>query len=417
MPPWRGIGPGTAPSPKPLVGRSAQVESACMELSALSAKILDGARLNQEEALFLFEHAELGLLAFLADEIRQRKHPEGIVSYIIDRNLNPTNVCVTDCGFCAFYAKPADTSKAYVLEREEIYRRVQDTVDVGGVQILMQSGHHPRLGVEWFSELMQDLKARWPKLHLHAMAPSEIEHLGRVSKMSSLDVLKRLQEAGMDSMPGGGAEVLVERVRERIAPRKTTTEDWLRIMEEAHSIGMRTTATMMFGHVETPAERIEHFEHIRRLQDRTGGFTAFIDWTFQPGDNPLGKELLAEGWHKATHADYFRTTALARIYLDNIDNLQASFVTQGGDAAQLALRMGCNDFGSAMLEENVVSAAGCFELVEIKNIERHIREAGFVPRQRNQAYQIIDSRGVSVSEKERAASGASATGVHTLAAS
>jgi len=386
-----------------------------MELSALSAKILDGARIDQEEALLLFEQAELSTLAFLADEIRRRKHPEGVVSYIIDRNLNPTNVCVTDCGFCAFYAKPKDAAKAYVLDREDIYRRVQETVDVGGVQILMQSGHHPELGVAWFAELMQDLKARWPKLHLHAMAPSEIEHLGRVSKCSTVEVLQQLMAAGMDSMPGGGAEVLVERVRERIAPRKTTTEAWLRIMEEAHGLGMRTTATMMFGHVETAAERIEHFEHIRALQDRTGGFTAFIDWTFQPGDNPLGRELMAEGWHKATHADYFRTTALARIYLDNIDNLQASFVTQGADAAQLALRMGCNDFGSAMLEENVVSAAGCFELVEIKNIERNIREAGFVPRQRNQRYDIIDARGPLPTTDELATVGAAATGHHQVA--
>jgi cyclic dehypoxanthinyl futalosine synthase len=388
-----------------------------MEVSTLAASILDGRRIDQDEALFLFREAELSTLAYLADEIRRRKHPEGVVTYIIDRNLNPTNVCVTDCGFCAFYAKPKDLEKSYVLEREEIYKRVQETVDVGGVQVLMQSGHHPQLGVEWFEELMRDLKERWPALHLHAMAPSEIEHLGRVSKVSTREVLKRLMEAGMDSMPGGGAEVLVERVRERIAPRKTTTDDWLRIMREAHELGMRTTATMMFGHVETDAERIEHFERIRALQDETGGFTAFIDWTFQPGDNPLGRELLAEGWHKATHADYFRTTALARIYLDNIDNLQASFVTQGADAAQLSLRMGCNDFGSAMLEENVVSAAGCFELVDLDRIERHIREAGFVPRQRNQAYDIIDARGPEPTAAEREACGAAATGRHQLAAS
>ncbi|MHC4839047.1 MAG: CofH family radical SAM protein, partial [Planctomycetota bacterium] len=267
-----------------------------MEVSALAASILDGRRIDQDEALFLFREAELSTLAYLADEIRRRKHPEGLVTYIIDRNLNPTNVCVTDCGFCAFYAKPKDLEKSYVLEREEIYKRVQETVDVGGVQVLMQSGHHPKLGVEWFEELMRDLKERWPTLHLHAMAPSEIEHLGRVSKVSTKEVLRRLMEAGMDSMPGGGAEVLVERVRERIAPRKTTTDDWLRIMREAHELGMRTTATMMFGHVETDAERIEHFERIRALQDETGGFTAFIDWTFQPGDNPLGRELLAEGW-------------------------------------------------------------------------------------------------------------------------
>jgi len=387
-----------------------------MDIPALSARILDGGRITAEEALFLHDHASLDTLAFLADAVRERLHPEQVVTYIVDRNLNPTNVCVTDCDFCAFYAKPGDKEKAYVLERDDIYRRVQETVDVGGVQILMQSGHHPKLGVEWFSELLRDLKERFPQLHLHAMAPSEIEHLGRVSKMSTLDVLKALQDAGMDSMPGGGAEVLTESVRAEIAPRKTSTEAWLRIMEEAHSIGMKTTATMMFGHVETSADRIEHLDHLRKLQDRTGGFTAFIGWTFQPGGNPLGDRLLAEGWRKATHAEYFRLTTIARIYLDNFPNMQASFVTQGADAAQLALRMGCNDFGSVMLEENVVSAAGCFELVNLENIENNIRSAGFAPRQRNQAYDIVDARGPSPQEGELETCGASATGQGKLAA-
>ncbi len=386
-----------------------------MDLAALSTKILDGERITAEEALFLHDSASLDTLAFLADSVRARLHPEPIVTYIIDRNLNPTNVCVTDCGFCAFYAKPKDTDKAYILEREEIYRRVQETVDAGGVQILMQSGHHPKLGVGWFEDLMADLKQRWPNLHLHAMAPSEIEHLGRVSKISTLEVLQRLQKAGMDSMPGGGAEVLTESVRAKIAPRKTDTQSWLRIMEEAHSLGMKTTATMMFGHVETSADRIEHLQHLRNLQDKTHGFTAFIGWTFQPGDNPLGESLLAEGWQKATHAEYFRLTTVARIFLDNFPNLQASFVTQGADAAQLALRMGCNDFGSAMMEENVVSAAGCFKLVDLDGIESNIRAAGFVPRQRNQAYDIIDARGSVASAEELQACGAAATGNGALA--
>ncbi|MFK5956965.1 MAG: cyclic dehypoxanthinyl futalosine synthase [Planctomycetota bacterium] len=386
-----------------------------MDIPALSQRILDGGRITAEEALFLHDHAPLDTLAFLADAVRERLHPEPIVTYIIDRNLNPTNVCITDCDFCAFYAKPKDEVKAYVMEREEIYRRVQETLDVGGVQILMQSGHHPKLGVEWFSDLFRDLKQRFPQLHLHAMAPSEIEHLGRVSKMSSLEVLKALQAAGMDSMPGGGAEVLTESVRAKIAPRKTSTEAWLRIMEEAHSIGMKTTATMMFGHVETSEDRIEHLDHLRKLQDRTGGFTAFIGWTFQPGGNPLGDRLLAEGWRKATHAEYFRLTTIARIFLDNFPSIQASFVTQGADAAQLALRMGCNDFGSAMMEENVVSAAGCFELVDLENIENNIRAAGFVPRQRNQAYAIVDARGPLPLEGEMESCGAAATGHGELA--
>jgi len=364
-----------------------------VSLASVVSQVLDGRRIGPEDALLLHREAPLATLAFLADEVRRRKHPEGVVTYIVDRNLNPTNVCVTDCGFCAFYASPKDEEKGYVLDRETIYRKVQETVDVGGVQILLQGGHHPRLGVEWFEELLADLKARWPDLHLHAMSPPEIEHLSRVSRTTTREVLRRLQEAGMDSMPGGGAEILVDRVRDRIAPRKTDAATWLRIMEEAHELGMRTTATMMFGHVETVAERIEHLARVREVQDRTGGFTAFIDWTFQPGGNPLGEELLASGWTPATHAEYFRTTAVARVFLDNFDNLQASFVTQGRDAAAISLRMGCNDFGSAMLEENVVSAAGCHELVALEDIESAIRGAGFVPRRRNQRYEIVDERG------------------------
>ena len=384
------------------------------QLDSLVSRILDGGRITAEEALLLHEEADIATLGFLADEIRQRKHPEPVVTYIIDRNLNPTNVCITDCGFCAFYARPNDTEKAYVLDRETIHHKIRETVEVGGVQILMQGGHHPYLRVEWFEELLADIKERWPGLHLHCMSPPEIHHLSRISKIPTREVLQRLQAAGMDSMPGGGAEILVEGVRERLAPRKTDTETWLRIMEEAHELGMRTTATMMFGHLERPADRIEHLARVRELQDRTGGFTAFIDWTFQPGDNPLGQELLRQGWRKATHAEYFRTTAVARIFLDNVDNLQASFVTQGADAAAVSLRMGCNDFGSAMLEENVVSAAGCHELVNLEEIESRIRGAGFVPRRRNQAYEIIDPRGPAPRPGELDSCGARASGRHTL---
>ncbi len=381
-----------------------------MNSQEIADKVLAGARISAEEALHLHQQTDIATLGLLADEVRRRKHPEPVVSYIIDRNLNPTNVCVTDCSFCAFYAKPKDEEKGYVLDRETIYRKVQETVDVGGVQILMQGGHHPRLDTAWFEELFRDLKHRWPALHLHAMSPPEIVHLSHVSKVSTEEVLRRLQAAGMDSMPGGGAEILVESVREQIAPRKATTDEWLRVMEEAHGLGMRTTATMMFGHLETVADRIEHLDRLRQVQDRTGGFTAFIAWTFQPGDNPLGEQLLAEGWSKSTYAEYYRTTAVARIFLDNFDNVQASFVTQGAEAATIALRMGCNDFGSAMLEENVVSSAGCFELVALDNIERCIREAGFVPRQRNQAYRIIDERGPAPLPGELARCDAAATG-------
>ncbi|PCH79914.1 MAG: dehypoxanthine futalosine cyclase [Planctomycetota bacterium] len=363
-----------------------------MSLKSICDKVTNVNRITPDEAIALHQDADIATLGLLADEIRCRKHPDDIVTYIIDRNLNPTNVCVTDCGFCSFYAKPKDEDKAYVLDRETIYRKVQETVDVGGVQILMQGGHHPKLDVVWFCDLLKDLKERWPDLHLHAMSPPEIVHLSHLAKTNTREILATLQAAGMDSMPGGGAEILVDAVREKIAPRKATTKEWLRVMEEAHELGMRTTATMMFGHLESVADRVEHLDQLRQLQDRTGGFTAFIDWTFQPGGNPLGEKLLAEGWKKATHAEYFRTTAVARIFLDNFDNIQASFVTQGADAAALSLRMGCNDFGSAMLEENVVSAAGCFELIGINQIEDAITSAGFIPRQRNQRYEIVDPR-------------------------
>lgn len=382
-------------------------------LPDLVAKVLDGGRLTPDDALLLHESADLATLSLLADEVRWRKHPEPVVTYIIDRNLNPTNVCITDCGFCAFYARPDDEQKAYVLDRDTIYEKIQQTVDVGGVQILMQGGHHPYLKVEWFEELLRDIKARWPRLHLHAMSPPEIHHLARVSKIPTREVIRRLHAAGMDSIPGGGAEILVEEVRRRLAPKKTDTDTWLQVMREAHEEGLRTTATMMFGHIESARDRIEHLRRVRELQDETGGFTAFIDWTFQPGENPMGARLLSQGWTKATHSEYFRTTAVARIFLDNVDNLQASFVTQGADAATLSLRMGCNDFGSAMLEENVVSAAGCHELVALEDIERRIRAAGFVPRQRNQRYEIVDERGPAPLPGELEQAGAGATGRHT----
>lgn len=379
----------------------------------IAARVLAGARIAPQEALILHREADLATLAVLADEVRRRKHPQPVVTYIVDRNINPTNVCITDCSFCAFYSRPNDRERSYVLDRETIFRKIQETVDAGGVQILLQGGHHPYLKVDWFEELFRDVRARWPKLHLHALSPPEVVHLSKISKIPTREVIRRLRAAGLDSIPGGGAEILVDRVRTEIAPKKGGSDEWLRVMREAHEQGLRTTATMMFGHVETSADRIEHLRRLRDLQDETGGFTAFIGWTFQPGDNPLGEGLLARGWHKATHGDYFRTTAVARIFLDNFDNLQASFVTQGADAAAVALRMGCNDFGSAMLEENVVSAAGCHALVPLEDIERRIRSAGFVPRQRNQRYEIVDRRGPLPLPGELDHCGAAATGRHS----
>lgn len=381
-----------------------------LPVQKLAERVLHGQRLSASEALALFDQADLGLLGMLADEVRWRKHPEPVVTYIIDRNINPTNICVTDCSFCAFYRGPKDEG-GYLLTRDELYRKVEETVALGGVQILMQGGHHPRLTTAWFCELFTDIKERWPALHLHAMSPPEIDHLAKVDKSTTLDVLKRLQAAGMDSIPGGGAEILVERVRKIIAPRKATTDQWLQVMREAHILGMRTTATMMFGHVETAAERVEHLDRLRTLQDETGGFTAFIPWTFQPHGTPLGDSLRNR---KATYSDYFRTLAISRIYLDNFDNIQASFVTQGPDSGSMSLRMGANDFGSAMLEENVVSATGCHNLVPIDEIESRIRAAGCAPRQRNMHYRIIDGRGPLPADGELDHAGGRGLGLHTM---
>ena len=358
-----------------------------MDLPPIVDRVLAGERISPDEAWTLHEEADLATLAYLADEVRLRKHPEGVVSYIVDRNLNPTNVCVTDCGFCAFYAKPSDKAKSYVLDRETIYAKIQETVDVGGIQILMQGGHHPQLDVEWFEELLRDIKARWPELHMHAMSPPEIEHLSKVSKIPTLEVLRRLQAAGMDSLPGGGAEILTEAVREKIAPRKTDTDTWLRIMEEAHSLGMRTTATMMFGHVETLEERIEHLERLRKLQDKTQGFTAFIAWGFQPGNTQLQGD---SGIKTAvTGFEYLKTLAISRIFLDNFSNLQSSWVTQGPKIGQVSLYYGANDMGSTMMEENVVAAAGTVYCMDEEEIRRLITDGGFIPQRRNMKYDYL----------------------------
>ncbi|HJP00253.1 MAG TPA: CofH family radical SAM protein, partial [Planctomycetota bacterium] len=319
--------------------------------------------------------------------VRRRLHPEGIVTYIVDRNINPTNVCVTDCGFCAFYRSPGQEGE-YVLAREEIVRKVEETAALGGRQILIQGGHHPRIGTEWWCELIADLKQRFPKINAHALSAPELDHLAKVDRRPVEEVIADLTEAGMGSVPGAGAEMLVERVREIIAPRKTTTDRWLDIHRKIHEAGLRSSATMMLGHVETAAERVEHLGRLRELQDETGGFTAFACWNMQPVGVP--EEALYPP--KATPAVYLRVQALSRIFLDNFENIQTSYVTQGIKMAQITLRHGCNDFGGTMIEENVVSAAGCFHLASIQAIEQVIERAGFVPRQRNSWYGIVDER-------------------------
>ncbi len=359
------------------------------ELDRAVDRAASGERLSAADALILLRDADLATLGSLADAARWRLHGAPMVTYIVDRNINPTNVCITDCGFCAFYRRPGAEGE-YVLPRETIYAKIDELLALGGVLVLMQGGHHPYLKVSWYADLLRDLKARYPALHLHALSPPEVDHLAKLERTDPGTVIDRLRDAGLDSIPGGGAEILVDRVRRAIAPKKCTSGEWLEVMRQAHRRGLRTTATMMYGHVETLEERVEHLQRLRDLQDEHGGFTAFACWNFQPEGTPRGAELRPR---KTTPDDYFRTVSVARLFLDNVPNLQASYVTQGIAGAQLSLRFGVNDFGGGMMEENVVSAAGCHELTTLAEIERQIEEAGFAPRRRNFFYDVIDARG------------------------
>jgi cyclic dehypoxanthinyl futalosine synthase len=356
------------------------------ELDRIADRVQGGGRITPEEALLLHEQADLGTLMYLADSVRRRLHPEPLVTYIVDRNLNPTNVCITDCGFCAFYRRPK-AEGAYVLERDEIHRRIGEVVEQGGQQLLMQGGHHPYIKTDWWCELLEDIHARWD-INPHALSAPELDHLAKLDKRPIEEVLRDLIDAGLGSVPGAGAEILVERVRKIIAPKKTATDEWLDIHRKVHEAGLRSSATMMFGHVETPAERIEHLARLRDLQDETGGFTAFASWNTQPDGVP--EEHIYP--RKTTPGVYVRVQSIARIFLDNFSSMQTSYVTQGLKLAQASLRFGCNDFGGTMFEENVVSAAGCFHLEQIGEIERVIETAGFRPLRRNSWYGIVDER-------------------------
>jgi cyclic dehypoxanthinyl futalosine synthase len=346
----------------------------------ITDKVLAGERVSAEEGLVLLRDADLLELGTLADAVRWRKHPEPVVTYIIDRNINYTNVCTAQCAFCAFY-RDLPSAEGYLLGKEELAQKIEETIALGGNQILLQGGLHPDLGIEFYEELFPWIKQNYP-IWIHGLSPAEVQHIVRVSKLSVEETLRRLVAAGLDSIPGGGAEVLSDRVRGIIGIHKGTTAEWLEVMEVAHRIGLRTTATMMFGHVETLEERIEHLLHLRDLQDRTGGFTAFIAWTFQPTNTALAGDEL-------TSFQYLRTLAVSRIVLDNFPSVQASWVTQGGKIGQVSLRFGANDFGSLMIEENVVSAAGAhFRLTEAE-IARNIQSAGFVPKRRTMHYEIV----------------------------
>jgi cyclic dehypoxanthinyl futalosine synthase len=303
------------------------------------------------------------------------------VTYIVSRNVNYTNVCTTACHFCAFY-RPRGHKDSYVLTREELTRKIDETVALGGIEILLQGGLHPDLGIEWYEELFRWVKSQWPMINLHALSPEEIWHIARTSQLPLDETIARLIAAGLDSIPGGGAEILDDEVRRRIAPLKCSTDEWLVVMKAAHAKGLKSTATMMFGVGEEPVHRVNHLMRLRELQDETQGFTAFICWPFQSEHTRL-----APGDTSAQA--YLRTNALSRLVLDNVPNLQASWVTMGGGVAQASLHMGCNDFGSVMIEENVVSAAGTTFAMDSEEVERHIRDAGFQPARRNMRYQIV----------------------------
>ena len=359
-------------------------------LGPIEEKVLDGERITAGEALALLDEAPLPALAALASHVRWARHPQPVVTYVIDRNINYTNACNAFCSFCAFY-RPPRHEEVYVLPFETIDAKIRELQAAGGTQILLQGGHHPDLRIDWYEELFRHLKSEFPTLWLHALSPPEITHIRKVSRLSLDETIRRLRAAGLDSIPGGGAEILVDSVRTRLARNKCTTDEWLAVMEEAHRQGLRSSATMMLGHIETRAERVEHLERLRALQDRTGGFTAFICWTYQPGTpGAAGEDGPTElGGREATTAEYLRTLTVARIFLDTIDNVQASWVTQGPRIGQVSLAFGVNDMGSTMFEENVVSAAGTTHAMNEAAIVRAIKDAGFVPKRRNQAYEIL----------------------------
>jgi cyclic dehypoxanthinyl futalosine synthase len=361
--------------------RTARTRGRTRSLDAVLAKGAEGQRLEPDEAELLDEKAPVLELALAADARRRALHPDGVVTYIVSRNVNYTNVCSTACHFCAFY-RPRGHAEAYVLTREELARKIEETIALGGIEILLQGGLHPDLGIEWYEDLFRWVKAAYPRIALHALSPEEIWHIARTSDLPLDATLDRLVAAGLDSIPGGGAEVLDDEIRRRIAPLKCSTDEWLAVMNAAHRKGLKSTATLMFGVGEEARHRVNHLVRLRELQDETQGFTAFICWPFQAGNTRL------EAGDGSAHA-YLRVNALARLVLDNVPNLQASWVTMGGGVAQAALHAGCNDFGSVMIEENVVSAAGTSFRMDSEEVERHIAAAGFTPSRRNMKYERV----------------------------
>jgi cyclic dehypoxanthinyl futalosine synthase len=354
------------------------------QIDSIAEKVYSSQRITPEDALTLYRHPNMLEIASLADYRRQEKVPGRTVTYIIGRILNYTNVCWVRCKFCAFYRVP-NHPEGYLLSDEEILAKVQDTVDKGGVEILFQGGLNPKLKIDYYEGIFSAIKSKFPDVILHALSPAEIIYIAHISKLTLEETLTRLKAAGLHSIPGAGGEILVDRVRKIIAPNKDTTDEWLACMRAASALGIRSTASMMFGHVETLEDRVEHLGRIRDLQDECQPFRAFISWNFQPEETDLPIP------HKASAADYLRTVAVSRIFLDNIDNFQVSILTQGPKIAQLALAYGANDFGSVMIEENVVSAKGNKFIVSPEEFEYVISEAGYEPKRRNTRYEVLGS--------------------------
>jgi cyclic dehypoxanthinyl futalosine synthase len=353
------------------------------DITSILDRVSAGGRIDDDEALALLESRDLVAVGEAAGAVRRRAGRADEVTFSIDRNVNYTNFCVTDCDFCAFYRLPRDP-EGYVLPKALIFRKIEETLDLGGTALLLQGGHHPGLRIEWYEDLFTDIKSRYP-IHLHALSPSEIMHIAQFSRLSLDETLRRLREAGHDSVPGGGAEILVDRVREVIAPKKTTADEWLGVMRAAHLAGMSTTATMMYGTVDTPAERVQHLRRLRDLQDDTGGFRAFVCWSYQSG----GGSRRGDDHLHTTAADYLMMLAVSRLYLDNFPHFQSSWVTQGLRIGQLALEFGCDDMGSIMIEENVVRAAGTAFRLDTERMVAAIEATGRRAVQRDTLYRVV----------------------------
>jgi cyclic dehypoxanthinyl futalosine synthase len=378
------------PTPRPVAARSPNQDEATTDsasIDALQDKVWQGQRVSREEALRLYR-LPLEQLGMLADRRRTLQSSAeydgrgpGIVTYIVDRNVNYTNVCNVYCKFCAFYRTEKEDD-AYVITHDELDRKIEETLALGGTQILMQGGHHPKLSLQWYLDLLAHIKSKFPQINIHGFSPSEFVHFQEVFDLPVAEILNRFKAAGLGSIPGGGGEILVDRVRQRIAPLKAMSDDWLGVMDAAHRLGLASTATMMFGHVESVEERVEHLDRVRVQQDRSHGFTAFIAWTFQAENTRLKAPTV--GAH-----EYLRMQALSRIYLDNIPNIQSSWVTQGHEIGQVALAYGANDLGSIMIEENVVSQAGTAFRMGVTDMQRLIRDLGYEPRQRDNWYRLV----------------------------